>query len=59
VDERADELVHQVMNKYRDRIWKEMAKVKKEHEIYARRYEKELEKNLMMPEGDNNYQMSY
>ena len=29
VDERADELVHKVMSKYRDTIWKEMAEDRK------------------------------
>ena len=33
VDERADELVHIVMSKYRDQIWGEMAQARKDHQI--------------------------
>jgi len=42
VDERADELVHQVMSKYRDQIWKEMAQDRKTHAKNIYDYEKKL-----------------
>lgn len=47
VDERADELVHIVMNKYRDRIWKEMAEARKNYSTDVENFQQELQDNFV------------
>lgn len=47
IDERADELVHKVMSKYRDKIWKEMSDARKIYSEDMSNYEREIEENFV------------
>lgn len=49
VDERADELVHKVMTKYRDQIWKEMAEDRKKYTKDIQDYEQKRIDELAKP----------
>jgi hypothetical protein len=42
------------MNKYRDQIWKEMAKVRNEHSIEVKNQRRDIEENFIS-EGDYFY----
>lgn len=47
IDERADELVHKVMSKYRDKIWKEMSDARKIYSEDMSNFEREIEENFV------------
>lgn len=59
VDERADELVHKVMTKYRDQIWKEMAEDRKKYTRDIEDYEQKRIDELVAKPYFYEQQQSY